>query len=475
MRIDTNQILRRARSRMPGLSLAVAMALACGGDGPTGPGHLGWLAVKVATTGADFDNDGYLLVVDPKRSVVVGPNATVFLDSISPGAHVLALEGVADNCTVVNTQALSITVESSATASVNLSVVCDATGISVATHTTGSDQPLGFDVQVGESPEHVLANDSVLVTRLPPGSRTVALSPASNCSVVGNNPVTVDVVNRRVIPVHFDVTCAATEKDIAFTVDSVSGGVYTPWIFVADSNGAGFKALAQGLGPAWSPDGTKIVFSNYGCYTAAWDYDATCTGGLIVMDPDTRTTTALRNDSLGVEPAWSPDGNFMAFDRSDENYARLYVAGLDGSPPVRLDPPGVYAVSNPAWSPDSKSIAFQCTMSYGDLEICVINRDGTGFTRLTTNRDTDDSPAWSPDGSVIAYMTVPLDQEVTIALMTPSGTDVKLLTTGFDPAWSPNGSRLVFARSTGLFTIGSDGSNLKQITTGHHRAPTWRP
>jgi TolB protein len=114
-------------------------------------------------------------------------------------------------------------------------------------------------------------------------------------------------------------------------------------------------------------------------------------------------------------------------------------------------------------------------MSYGDLEICVINRDGTGFKRLTTNRDTDDSPAWSPDGSMIAFMTVPLDQEATIALMTPSGTDVKLLTAGFDPAWSPNGSRLVFARSGGLFTIGSDGSNLKQITTGHHRAPTWRP
>jgi Tol biopolymer transport system component len=475
MRIDTNQILRRARSRLPGLSLAAAMALACGGDGPTAAPQLGRLTVRVATTGADLDNDGYLLVVSPQQNVVVGPNATVHLDSISPGAHVLALEGVADNCTVANTQALSITVEPSVTASVNLSVVCDATGISVATHTTGSDQPLGFDVQVGASPEHVLANDSVLVTRVPPGSRTVALSPASNCSVVGNNPVTVDVVNRRVIPVHFDVTCAATEKNIAFTVDSVSGSVYTPWIFVADSNGAGVKVLAQGLGPAWSPDGTKLVFSNYECHPVGWDGDYACTGGLVVMDPETRTTTVLRNDSLGVEPAWSPDGNFMAFDRSEEGYTSLYVAGLDGSPPIRLDPPGVYAVRNPAWSPDSKSIAFQCTMSYGDLEICVINRDGTGFKRLTTNRDTDDSPAWSPDGSTIAFMTVPLDQEGTIALMTPSGTNVKLLTAGFDPAWSPNGSRLVFARSTGLFTIGSDGSNLKQITTGHHRAPTWRP
>jgi hypothetical protein len=474
MRTDTKQILRRARSRMPGLSLVAVIALACGGDGPTAPPHLGRLIVTVATTGADFDNDGYLLVLGPDRSQVVGPNTTVFLDSISPGAHVLALEGVAENCTVADMQPLSITVESGVTASVDFSVVCDATGIRVAVHTTGSDQPLGFDVRVGESPGFVLANGSMLVTRLPPGSRTVALaSIAPNC-LAGKNPVTVDVVNRHVIPVDFDVTCAATEKHIAFTVDSVSGGVSAVWIFVADSNGAGVKALAQGLAPAWSPDGTKVVFSNYECHAIGWDYDFTCSGGLVVMDPDTRTKTVLSNDSLGVEPSWSPDGDFMAFDRSDENY-KLYVARLDGSPAVRLDPPGVYAVRNPAWSPDSKSIAFQCTMSYGDLEICVINRDGTGFKRLTTNRDTDDSPAWSPDGSRIAFMTVPLDEGATIALMTPSGTDVKLLTTGFDPAWSPNGSRLIFARSDGLFTIGSDGSNLKRITTGHHRAPTWRP
>jgi hypothetical protein len=458
-----------------GLSLVAVMALACAGDGTTAPApHLGGLMVRVATTGADFDNDGYLLVVGPERSVVVGPNATVFLDSISPGAHVLALEGVADNCTVANTQALSVTVESGVTTSLDLSVVCDATGIRVATHTTGSDQPLGFDVQVGESPEFVPANGSLLVTRLPPGSRTVSLGIAPNC-LAGKNPVTVDVVNRHVIPVDFDVTCAATNKDIAFTVDSVSSGVSTVWIFVADSNGAGVKALAQGFGPAWSPDGKKLVFSNYECHNIGWDFDFTCSGGLVVIDPDTRATTVVRNDSLGVDPSWSPDGDFMAFDRSDENYTSLYVARLDGSPPVRLNPPGVNAVRNPAWSPDSQNIAFQCTMSYGDLEICVINRDGTGFKRLTTNRDTDDSPTWSPDGSRIAFMTVPLDQEATIALMTPSGTDVKLLTPGFDPAWSPNGSRLIFARSGGLFTIGSDGSNLKQITRGYHRAPTWRP
>ena len=123
-----------------GLSLVAMMALACGGDGPTAPPHLGRLIVKVATTGDDLDNDGYSLVVGPNRALLIGPNATVFLDSISPGAHALALEGVAENCTIADIRALSITVESGITANVGLSVVCDATGIKVAAHTTGSDQ-----------------------------------------------------------------------------------------------------------------------------------------------------------------------------------------------------------------------------------------------------------------------------------------------------------------------------------------------
>ena len=41
------------------------------------------------------------------------------------------------------------------------------------------------------------------------------------------------------------------------------------------------------------------MFSNYECAYYGWDFDFTCRGGLMVMDPDTRTTTVLSNDSLG--------------------------------------------------------------------------------------------------------------------------------------------------------------------------------
>ena len=151
----------------------------------------------------------------------------------------------------------------------------------------------------------------------------------------------------------------------------------------------------------------------------------------------------------------------------------LHVAELDRSAAVQLALPGVTGVSGPSWAPDSKRIAFGCSFGRDVFEICVVSRDGTGFSRLTDDAALDTSPAWSPDGSRIAFVTTRFTGQE-IALMTPSGTGVTKLTSGIDPAWSPDGSKLVFARNDGLFTIGADGSNLTRLTTGRHRAPAWR-
>jgi hypothetical protein len=49
------------------------------------------------------------------------------------------------------------------------------------------------------------------------------------------------------------------------------------------------------------------------------------------------------------------------------------------------------------------------------------------------------------------------------------------LTPGLDPAWAPDGSKLVFAGGDGLFVIAPNGANRTRLTTGAHRAPAWRP
>ena len=59
--------------------------------------------------------------------------------------------------------------------------------------------------------------------------------------------------------------------------------------------------------------------------------------------------------------------------------------------------------------------------------------------------------------------------------MTTSGTGITRLTSGFDPEWSADGSRLLFARNDGIYRIDSNGSGLTKLTNGVHTAPAWRP
>ncbi|MBA3466710.1 MAG: PD40 domain-containing protein [Gemmatimonadaceae bacterium] len=453
-----------------GLVVAI-LVMSCSDDPISAPEpQVGNLVVAITTTGGDPDDDGYQLVVgSERRHRVDRPGVTVQLAGVKAGTHVLTLEGVADNCSVAGTHPLSITVPSAGTAVAAFAVVCEATGIEIAAQSTGIDYPPAFAVRLGTSASYVNANGSARVTRLSPGSHTVALVLPVNCNAVGGNSASITVSQRAVTRVAFDVTCVRTDKHLAF-VDTF---LTLDWIFVADENGAQILPLVQGRSPAWSPDGTRLLFSNKICYLDSY-YGDSCSGGLASIDPDTRTVTALENGKGGEEPSWSPDGKFIAFTRTENGGVTLHFAGLNGSAAVQLSDPNIRFPQHPSWSSDSKRIVFGCEIAAGLNEICAINRDGTGFARLTSDNALDDSPAWSPDGKRIAFATNRFTGQE-IALMTPVGTDITQLTSGGSPAWSADGSKLIFVRRDGLFTIAADGSNLRRLTTGAHRAPALRP
>ena len=471
------------RRRRIATTFLVALAAACSGDEATGP-QTGTLRVLAPTTGGDFDVDGYEIVVSGlETGWMIFANGAALIRDLGVGPHTVSLTKLAPNCAVSGTHPQSVHVTAGATVDVTFEVVCRATGIAVATRTTGVDMPREYQVSVaGVSPRSIAPNDSVLVSRLTPGTYAVAVAfPNENCSAAGEHHVTAQVFADSITRVRFDVTCAAVTRleRIAFVIDMPRGGVRTRSIALVNVDGSGFVSVGPGDFPAWSPDGTRIVYSTTQCAYVYYYYYVGCDGGLVVLDPELRYATSLDQSADGFTATWAPTGDVIAFSRwRDIGFTPdyLYTVGLDGSPRTerRL---GVSALTDPAWSPDGRRIAFACysgnlspSLGNPDWDICVANSDGTGNGRLTTDPAPEFAPAWSPDGSRIAFT-----RGVEIVVVTVGDNAVTKVTNGRDPAWSRDGSKLVFVGEDGLFTINADGSNRTRLTTGAHYAPSWRP
>jgi tol-pal system beta propeller repeat protein TolB len=151
------------------------------------------------------------------------------------------------------------------------------------------------------------------------------------------------------------------------------------------------------------------------------------------------------------------DKGKIAFASDRAGNMDIWVMNADGTNPVQLtnDPlPEVF----PTFSPDGNKIAFARGERAG-AEIHVMNANGTGQTQLTSNAMGDAQPAWSPDGTQIAFLRVEqptLDREIYV--MNANGSGERDLTNDpppadpadfppfdIEPAWSPDGTQIAFS------------------------------
>jgi hypothetical protein len=353
-------------------------------------------------------------------------------------------------------------------------------GIAVATRATGSDIQDAYDVMVNDNTRGAVAADSTeLVSGLGSGRYTVGLSfRGNNCSVVGDNPVSVDVLPRAVTPVLFEISCARPVRleKIAFAIDTIIDGSPESVIGVVDVDGSGEVKLARGTAPAWSADGAKLGFSNSHCAPISdpeFGGLITCSGGLMAADPETRNLRVVSDAGGAFSPAWAPSNDEIAFvgccGQASQPNGIVFLRLDRPLVHVELKIPGAIAARDPAWSPDGRRLAFTCVVEPGNDDLCLVNRDGSDFLRLTTGAESESDPAWSHDGRQLAFT-----RGKDIALLSFQN-GITVLTPGSEPAWSRDGTKLIFAGRDGLYTIDVDGSNRTRLTTGHHHAPAWRP
>ncbi len=214
---------------------------------------------------------------------------------------------------------------------------------------------------------------------------------------------------------------------IAFT--RPAGGLITKWsVCVSGSDGTGVRcAVGQedgyvNGGPSWSPDGSYVAFSFfvYSCPGGNCGQLGGYFAGLWLLDTRTMKVTAL-SSRLVQSLAWSPDGRKIAFTEWGVGFAGrggLQIMNADGSNVQFIGSSlGSYSVAGIAWSPDGGKLALSLSDEnacpwYCDTALGVVNVDGSGLQVLATastsfpGRSEDryiSSPAWSADGSRIAY------------------------------------------------------------------------
>jgi hypothetical protein len=188
------------------------------------------------------------------------------------------------------------------------------------------------------------------------------------------------------------------------------------------------------------------------------------------VNPDGTGLVNLTNteDQDESDPAWSPDGRFIAFltrQVNGSNFADLYLMQADGSGRTHLVGPTPVRPGLD-WSPDGQRLVFTQGDALGTIKI-----DGTGFSTISAGAAA--FPAWSPDGTRIAYSRYAseangLDIETVRPDSTGTQTVVGTPNNDEQPDWSPDGRRIIFNRDYDLlYTVKPDGTDLTPVPGSH--------
>jgi Tol biopolymer transport system component len=279
-------------------------------------------------------------------------------------------------------------------------------------------------------------------------------------------------------------------------------------IYIMEADGSNLRNLSNSEEhdslPLWSPNGQLIAFTrsldlNSSSNTLSEGSNTSCNKlkgqtDIYVMNADGTnqkrlTNIGLDNELLSIPIGWSQDSKKIFFHSfklcNSETVADLYAVNVDDSSLTRITQLPQYGRYRTiiTLSPDRQQIAFEARDADGDMEIYVMNADGSNRRQLTQNTETDEYPSWSPDSKQVAYSRRETlesrDQILSLINVADGLGKIDLIGNIAPPAsyslekslftWSPDGKQILvrrFDNTNLIYVVNVDGSGSKQLTTG---------